>query len=217
MRKTWIFFLIAVCSLSCATIANATETISLMHAADMGFVQLVSLGGYLGDTVQVVADADLDHDLLLQVRRGDVLLNKNQQDQNMVVTRDVDITLHAGDNKEGIWTLCLDWKKGTPKSGQVLDVAFPLSDWPNKHADLLIRLLEQINKLGVWGDQYAQDAVWSITDNKWVVDSIIGGIAPKLLHEAKIKPNVYRDFPHLSDPLSGVDKTGFTVPVAQTL
>lgn len=212
MRGILIATLVAACTLSFAVGCYATQTLSLSRAASLGLVKLVSLGGYLGNTVQAIASGDLDEDITLLVSRGDVLLNKNVLDQNMVVTRDVDIPLRAGESKKGIWTLCLDWDKETPKAGQVLDVAPPLSDWPNEHAALLSRLLEQIDKYSVWADQYAQDAVWSITDNKWVVDSIIGGITPTLLHKAKIKPNVYRIFPHLSNPLSNPDSTGFTVP-----
>jgi len=212
MRRIMIVILVAVCALSIATSAYATETLSLVRAASMGLVQLVSLGGYLGDTVQVIASGDPHEDITLQVRRGDILLNKSNLDQNMIVSHDTDIPLHAGAVTGGVWTLCLDWDKGSPKAGQILDVAPPLSDWPNENVDLLMRLLEQIDKYAVWADQYAQDAVWSITDNKWVVDSIIGGLTPKLLHAAKIKPNVYRVFPHLSNPLSGVDGTGFVVP-----
>ena len=212
MRHISIILLLTTCILSFVIGGFGAETVSLMRAASSGMVQLVSLGGYLGNTVQVIANGDLDQDLTLQVRRGDVLLNKSSSDQNMVVTRDADIPLRAGDSVEGIWTLCLDWDKGTPKAGQVLDVAPPLSDWPNENVNLLIRLLEQIDQFGVWSDRYAQNAVWSITDNKWVVDSIIGGITPKLLHKAKIKPNVYRVFPHPTDPLSDTTSTGFVVP-----
>ena len=214
MRHISIILLVIVCALSLAVSVYAAETISLVRAASMGLVQLVSLGGYLGDTVQVIGspDLDLDLDLILQVRRGDVLLNKNSSDQNTVVTCDIDIPLRAGETTDGIWTLCLDWDKGTPKAGQTLDVAPSLSDWPTENVDLLVRLLEQIDGLHVWADQYAQDAVWSITDNKWVVDSIIGGLTPKLLHAAKVRINVYRAFPHLSNPLSDEDRTGFVVP-----
>ena len=212
MRNISIILLTTACILSLASSVYATETISLVRAASSGMVRLVSLGGYLGDTVQVIGSTDLDSNLILQVRRGDVLLNKSSSDQNVVVSRDADILLHAGAEAGGIWTLCLDWDKGTPKAGQTFDVASPLSDWPNEHAELLARLLEQIDGLHVWASQYAQDAVWSITDNKWVVDSIIGGLTPKLLHAAKVKLNVYRAFPHLSNPRSGADGTGFVVP-----
>jgi len=212
VRHISITLLVTTCILSLVIGGFGAEMVYLVYAASSGMVQLVSLGGYLGDTVQVIANADLDHDLILQVRRGDVLLNKSSSDQNMVVTRDVDIPLCAGESMEGIWTLCLDWKKGSPKLGQILDVAPPLSDWPSEHADLLVRLLEQIDKHDLWGVQYAQKAVWNITDNRSIVDSIIGGITPELLHAAKVKPNVYRVFPHLSNPLSEADGTGFVVP-----
>ena len=210
--RTIMFMTIAVLLLA-AVSAGAVETITLARAADMGLVRLVSLGGYLGGTVQVIVIADPDEEMLLQVKRGDVLLNKEASDQNLVVTRDADIPLNPGTATEAIWTLCLDWDKGSPKEGEILDVAPPLSEWRNEHVDLLIRLLEQIDKLEVWADRYAQDAVWSITDNKWIVDSIIlRGLASKLLHAAKIKLNVYRVFPHLSDPLSDEAETGFAVP-----
>jgi len=212
MQKRMFLLITVICALFLAPSVHATENLTLARAASLGLVQLVSLGGYLGDTVQVIASSDLEQDLILQVRRGDVLLNKSIHDQNMVVTRDVDIPLRAGAVAGGIWTLCLDWDKGTPKAGQVLDVAPPLSDWPSEHAELLIRLLEQIDQFGVWSDRYAQDAVWSITDNKWVVDSIIGGLTPKLLHKARVKPNVYRVFPHPTDPLSDTTSTGFVTP-----
>jgi len=212
MRRILIATLVAACALSFVVGCYATQTLSLSRAASLGLVQLVSLGGYLGDTVQVIASGDFHEDIILQVRRGDVLLNKSVLDQNMVVTRDIDIPLHAGETTDGIWTLCLDWNKGNPKLAHILDVAPPLSDWPSEHASLLVRLLEQIDKYGVWNVQYAQKAVWNITDNRSVVDSIIGGLTPKLLHAAKIKPNVYRVFPHPSNPLSEEDGTGFVVP-----
>jgi hypothetical protein len=212
MRSILMALFTAICVISFVTSVQATEELSLVRAAGMGSVQIVSLGGYLGETVEIIADPDLDEDIVLLIRRGDVLLNKEASDQNLVVSRDADIHLHPGGVATGIWTLCLDWDEGTPKAGQVLDVAPPLSEWQNEHVDLLIRLLEQIDRLGVWADRYAQDAVWSITDNKWIVDSILGGLAPKLLHAAKIKPNVYRVFPHLSDLLSDKDSTGFAVP-----
>ncbi len=212
MQKRMFLLITLICALSLAPSVHATENLTLARAASLGLVQLVSLGGYLGDTVQVIASDDLDEDITLQVRRGDVLLNKSVLDQNMVVTRDVDIPLRAGESRKGIWTLCLDWDKGTPKAGQVLDVAPPLSDWPSEHAQLLMRLLEQIDKYDLWGVQYAQKAVWNITDNRSIVDSIIGGLTPKLLHKAKVKPNVYRVFPHPSDPLLDNTSTGFVVP-----
>ena len=185
MRRVLIATLVVGCALSFAVGVYATQTLSLSRAASLGSVRLVSLGGYLGDTVQVIASRDLHEDIILQVRRGDVLLDKSIHDQNVVVTRNVDIPLRAGETANGIWTLWLDWDKGTPKAGQVLDVAHPLSDWPNENVDLLLRLLEQIDNYAVWGDQYAQDAVWSITDNKWVVDSIIGGLTPQTPAQSK--------------------------------
>lgn len=212
MRHISITLLMTTCILSLVIGGFGAEMVSLVDAASSGMVRLVSLGGYLGNSVQVIASGDLDRDLILQVKHGDVLLNKDNLDQNMVVTRDVDITLRAGETTDGIWTLCLDWNKGNPKLGQILDVAPPLSDWPSEHADLLVRLLEQIDKYDLWSVQYAQKAVWNITDNRSIVDSIIGGIAPELLHRAKVRPNVYRVFPHPSNPLSEEDGTGFVVP-----
>jgi len=194
--------------------AFAQEPISLEQGVRLGLITLISQGGYLGNRVTLLSNGSNTQDYLLEVRRGDVLLTKAPEDQNMGISRDLDVLLPANQEvrNEGIWTFCLDWKMGPPDAGTYLDVAPSLAGWAYDEAQQLLRLLDEIDAKKVWDNPYAQNAIWNITNDYRIYDTMIGGLAPWLLRKADVDIMTRSNLPHMSDPAALLPGTTFTVP-----
>ena len=212
MKRNGVILAVVVFGLLLASWIPSTwgqQTISLQKGVELGLVQLVSKGGHLGDKVSFQTNGTNSQDYIIEVRKGNVLLNKNLNEQNLTVSKNFDIFVPAGRSVriEGIWTACIDAHKGSPSADGVLDLAPPLWEWSLESASQLLALLDIIDDRGVWENGAAQDAVWNITDNRSV-----SGEAAELLRAAGVDPNETKDFPHLSNPAASNPSTSFTIP-----
>ncbi len=214
MSKLKILLVLVLASVILFSSTFAQEPISLEQGVRLGLITLISQGGYLGNRVTLLSNGSNTQDYLLEVRRGDVLLTKAPEDQNMVISRDLDVHIPANQKvrNEGIWTFCLDWEMGPPDAGTYLDVAPSLTEWVYDEAQQLLRLLDEIDAKEAWDNPYAQNAIWNITNDYRIYDTMIGGLAPWLLRKAYVDIMARSNLPHMPNPAALLPGTTFTVP-----
>ena len=108
--------------------------------------------------------------LLVRIPAGTVLVNKNEDDQNIVVTHSEDLFVMPGEKRtlEGIYGACIDAHKAVPHHGGLFDVIPSLESWKGvAAAGHLSQLIHFMDSAGVYcGLNFAaSDAIWRITDN----------------------------------------------------
>jgi hypothetical protein len=214
LSKFKVLLFLVLVSVALFFSAFAQEPISLEQGVRLGLITLISQGGYLGNRVTILSNGSNPQDYLLEVRKGDVLLTKAPEDQNMIVSRDLNVHLPANQEvrDESIWTFCLDWEMGPPDAGAHLDVAPSLAEWAYDEAPQLLRLLDAIDAKEVWDNPYAQNAIWNITNDYRIYDTMIGGLAPWLLRKADVDIMARSNLPHMSNLAALLPGTTFTVP-----
>lgn len=190
---------------------EATGTVlTLQQAASQGLIELESKGGYFGDKVTFISGPNPEN-VIVKIRKGDAILNKDHSGQNLVASKDLEIFIPAGQivRLGGIWVVCLDFHQSIPYSGDKFDVTYNIRQWDVSSAQMLYRLLEVIDQEGLHEDSIAQEAVWKVTDNSPVSSTE----AENLLIRAGIDPNAdILDFPHLLNPNSSSPETGMVIP-----
>ena len=141
----------------------------LGQAAEAGALRLAGEGCFTGSCLQVkLAGPAAGGDptgCLLDVRTGDVLVNRDENEQDFVVTRARRIWAPAGGDATlgGVPVACLELPREIPAEGRIFDVTDNLADVagrPNLAA--LLAVLEVESPPG--GEQDLQTAVWQITD-----------------------------------------------------
>ena len=125
--------------------------------------------------------------LLVKIRPGDVLVNRNSSNQNLVVTHGDDMFVRSGQRRtlNGLYGACIDFHSDPPGTGDLFDLAPPLTSWNGSvAATRLAALATLVDSTGLYcGDQYnAQAAIWRITDNV-----AFGDLADGLLLQAGIQ------------------------------
>jgi hypothetical protein len=83
-------------------------------------------GGHLGQTLDIIITNTKTVPIKVTVKRGERLLNKSRERQNLEITKSKRIKLEPF--KEATikaWTVCMDYKKGSPAPGDIFDVAKP--------------------------------------------------------------------------------------------
>ncbi len=163
-----------------------------------------------GDIDEIAAKAGL----LVEVRPGDVLVHKSRLWQSMAISRNEDVFVPAGETKtlEGLYAACIDITSFTPRSGDVFDVAPPLSEWNGieaaQHALTLLRYLSEEERFCP-ADGFAQAVLWRLTNNDGMGDDDVTAY----LADAGIDVG-FRDldFPSLSNPNSHAPGSGIVVP-----
>jgi hypothetical protein len=108
--------------------------------------------------------------LLVRIPAGAVLVNKNEDDQNMVVTHSEDLFVKPGEKRtlNGIYGACIDAHKAVPEYSGVFDVIPGLESWRGiAAAGHLSRLIRFMDSAGVYcGFSFAApEAIWRLTDN----------------------------------------------------
>ena len=108
--------------------------------------------------------------LLVRIPSGAVLVNKNTDDQNIVVTHSEDLFVKAGEKRtlNGIYGACIDGHKAVPEWGGLFDVIPSLESWKGiAAAGYLSQLIHFMDSAGVYcGFSFAApEAIWRITDN----------------------------------------------------
>jgi hypothetical protein len=110
----------------------AARVYTLKEAMENGIdIRLTSEGCAAGECVSIYAANHNDEIVNLKISKGDVLMNKHEDEQNLVVAKDLTLIIPAGQAVEDrLSTLCLDAAEAGPSEGRVFDVAANLSEWP---------------------------------------------------------------------------------------
>ena len=108
--------------------------------------------------------------LVIDVKPGDILINKDESNQNITITRSERFFVKKGESKTlaGLYGACIDAHDGIPSSYDEFDVAPNLIHWSDfKSAQYLLKLLNYVdsNDLFCPGLYDTQGAIWRITDN----------------------------------------------------
>jgi hypothetical protein len=154
--------------------------------------------------------------LIVEVRPGDILVNKDGDNQNLINTRSQNIFTENGDSKtlEGLWVACIDAHLGIPSADDVFDVAPHLSQWRGiEAATHLLKLVDYINANDLYCglDFITQFAIWRITDNQY--DEFTSEYIDSLLASAGIVVgDRMLDFPRLISPANENPSTGTVTP-----
>jgi hypothetical protein len=154
--------------------------------------------------------------LIVEVRPGDILVNKDGDNQNLINTRAQNIFTENGGTKtlDGLWVACIDAHLGIPSAENMFDVAPHLSQWRGiEAATHLLKLVEYIhaNDLYCGLDFTTQFAIWRITDNQY--DEFISEYVDSLLAKAGIVVgDRMLDFPRLISPANDDPNTGVVTP-----
>lgn len=159
----------------------------------------------MGRVSKPPAQADIDKlagqaGLIIDINPGDILINNNNGEQNLVVIKSGNLFLKPGEIKtlNGIYAACIDHFNLVPSTLAPISVAPPLNKWNGiKAAGPLLQLVRYVDSLGyycnIYDDYFAQEAVWRITDNTLPYDSL----ADSLLYRAGIDYNQSFDFPKM--------------------
>jgi len=130
-RVVWGLALVAVVVSLSGLVSIAHPDIkysSLAEALQGGIrVQIKSPeGGYLGQTLLVIITNTKDVSIWVTVKKGERIQNKNRERQDLEVTKSERIKLEPYEEATiKAWTVCMDYKKGSPAPGDIFDVAEP--------------------------------------------------------------------------------------------
>ncbi len=129
----------------------------------------------MADMEKPIRQSDIDQitsnpGLLVRTPAKTVLVNKNVDAQNIVVTHSEDLFVKPGEKRtlNGIYGACIDAHKNVPEYSGLFDVIPSLESWKGiTAAGYLSQLIHFIDSAGVYcGLNFAaSDAIWRITDN----------------------------------------------------
>lgn len=183
--------------------------VTLQQAAKLGIVELASKGGTLGDQVTFATNGRHAEDLVIRVRRGDLLLSKDPKSPNLVVTRGFYAFVPGGHEAElrGVWVAALKPDKTRPEWGARYDVGPNVADWPMPPGTQMSHLLQMIDAYGWSNTTQAQEAIWNLTSG-YEVD----GIAAALVRAIGVNPDAQNPFPQPTNQNAKTPKTTFVTP-----
>jgi len=162
-----------------------------------------------------IDDITEDPGIIIEVEPGTIIVNKDDSEQNYVMTRGRRIFAPPGGKKtlEGLFASCIDASDDVPSVGAVYDLVPHLSDWSNiESSQYLLTLVEYIDEQELFGimDSDALFAIWVITDNFTI---FADEHTRQLLLDAGIDYNsIPTDFPRLSNPDPGDTNTVYLIP-----
>lgn len=208
------------------------ERISLQEAANRKIVDLSSKGDYCGDSVSFLFKNIQHPDVEIAVVAGDMLLNKNRNNQDLVLGKLTGplerikkgtfngqqayiISVPAGEQMiaEGGYTFCVDGHKSSPNRGDKFDVAPNLRDF-NSHliVSRLLSLVQLADERNLYDKETSQEAVWFYTnpDKHGHPDN---SIVKHLIEDSGGDPKTPKSgFLHLSNPNADSPDTGAVIP-----
>ena len=179
-----------------------------------------SKGVMSADSQEPPLQSDIDRlaaqaGLIINIKPGDMLVDKNNYQQNLVVNHSADLFLKPGETKtlNGIYAACVDHFKEIPDTGRVFAVAPSLDKWNGINAaPALLSFVRYIDSLGYYcnffDDYSSQEAIWRITDNTQPFDST----ADSLLLDSGINPNQIFDFPKMNYSLNDTASSSQYIP-----
>ena len=154
--------------------------------------------------------------LIINIKPGDMLVDKNNYQQNLVVNHSGDLFLKPGETKtlNGIYAACIDHFKEIPDTGRVFAVAPSLEKWNGINAaPTLLKLVRYIDSVGyfcnIFDDYSSQEAIWRITDN---TEPLFDSTSDSLLLYIGINPNQFFDFPKMNYNLNDTISSSQYIP-----
>ncbi len=186
--------------------AEGMQHLSLQEAARRDTITITSTGQFFEEIASFTA-GPFDQHTAINIERGDVFLSKDGK-QSLIATQDFEVFAPRGKRAtlEGVWGACIDKFRQWPEEEEVLDVTKNVRNWDVQSAAALADLVSIIDKRNVRKEQFAQDAIWRISDQESV-----SGQAQQLLRNAGITPSRHSSFPHLVNP-STATSTTYVVP-----
>jgi hypothetical protein len=140
-----------------------------------------------GSGTETIRQSDIDQiasnpGLLVEIPPGSVFVNKNVDDQNILVTHGEDLFVKPDSLRtlNGIYGACVDHYKLIPESTGLFDVVPSLDRWKGlAAAGYLSQFVHFMDSTGLYcgANVAAQGAIWRITDNTWLdpaADSLLG-------------------------------------------
>jgi hypothetical protein len=176
---------------------------TLEEAAGDGLVELSDKDCYSGDCVRIVVRNPGPRGLVVRVRRGDVLVSRDEGEQDLGVTRPQDIYVPPGGTAVlgGLFTVCLERDQAAPTPGRIFDVTDNLADASPDRASLaaLLALFTSTTPDSTISQLDFQDATWAITNG-----DAFGEPVAALLRGAGLDPDALpTGFPELVNPNAG--------------
>ena len=104
---------------------------------------------------------------------GDILVNKNPGDQNMITAHPFDLIVppHGTATANGLTAYCINEHLHVPNASGGFDVLGPAGEQPGPAAAALQRLAEVVGRtLPAYGSLAAVDAFWRISDDASTTD-----------------------------------------------
>jgi len=150
---------------------KAIDYISLEDASKKGLVRLEikSKGGHLGDVILMKIKNTCDKILHLKLEAGRRLDSKNNNEQDILVTKPFEMVVSPNQiSEEEVFGMCCQAHNSGPSQGSVYYIGTMANDTN------LIRIAEYIDKNKYYTNYAAQEAVWAISDNS-SIGSISGG------------------------------------------
>jgi hypothetical protein len=141
---------------------------TLGQAAEAGALRLLGEGCFTGTCLEIRLAGPPSGDTLgclLEARTGDVLVSRDETEQDFVLTEPRRIWAPAGGDAMlgGVSVACLELPRDVPAAGRIFDVTDNLADVAARPSlAALLAVLEVESPPG--GEEDLQTAVWQITD-----------------------------------------------------
>lgn len=199
-----------------------TELIEKLENPGMT-VASVPWEGHGGDLMArfngVLQQSDLDAitanaGIVVEVRPGTILVNRNNDEQNLVITHSEDVYVPVGGYKQldGLYTACTNRNVYLPSEGVVFDVIPPITAWNGIDAAQYLQTLLQFGEAQeIFCENHweFQEAIWRISDNWFVNDPEITAL---LLSAGLQLGNAVMDFPKFANPVSSSAPSRYYIP-----
>jgi len=216
MRHVVALFVKIICSvcMSCLltipAFGQATRVYSLEHLPSCVELTLMSKGRYFGDAVSITIANRCQHPVRITALPGDVLVSKRDSLQNFVITKHFIMDIPPGQTKKhwGICAACVNAERDVPNVGEIFDITSNIRVWHSEAAQALFQLVTFVDKMNLCEEDFVQDAVWKITNNKTPSSK-----ARDLLRRIGIDPSHdFTDFPKFTSPYSNISRTVYIPP-----
>ena len=177
---------------------------TLEEAADDGEVELSDKGCFSGDCIRITIHNTGTKPLVVHIHLGDVLVSRDETEQDLGVTKDLDIYIPVGGTATvgGLFTVCLELDHHAPSFERIYDVTDNLSVAPPERASLvaLRTLLRAAVSHPRLSQLSLQDATWALTNGSSSPDD-----SDTLLRAAGLSPDALPTggFPSLVNPNAG--------------
>lgn len=196
-------------------------------------VAVRSKGGHVGDKGTLEMKNNTGQCFIVHLKAGTTFNNKNERNQSLVGSKvtpqqgnppfetvtikgikhyKIPLQEHGTVILKGIWTFCIDGKRGSPVAGpppDKFDIGPNICEFPHPAAENLCKLIKIIDEKNLHGSQDGQDSVWFYTDaRKSTKQEVIDLIKASGGNPDKPPEN----FPHFKNPNKETDETAVVVP-----